>query len=766
MRVNREGEGLSSENSESAPRFPIVRKGLDQREVYPYIERIRLRVLDLERQNSLLVEEVADLRRQVENPTLDVDKVTELFGKQASEILRSAHDIASSVRKRAELNARDIISRAEREATDLELQASVSAEAQMTEASERAKEIIERAKSEAAEMIALAEQGAQSISERAKAEGRSLLHRARELRSKVFNEMQARIELLNGDIEELETSRTTLLQMLGAADTVLSEVRNDILNRDRKDIADNGSAPGLDDGHANANSVEEETQEHDSDVYQELKDGGDELAVETLPSVEQLSVVLDTSKEIASSTAAQDGEDYDERATVHPDDVGSGSQKSLDSSQSEPESATEPAFPFKGGSTSEFEGVISVWPLKAGGQARLREDDEARSDTQKSPVGNDDRNIDMEQTANVDDFNLPVVEPNDEVEAEDEKTTEFQVVFKAPDKTPETFDGGGTLGGEDFADPNEADVLPLEEDEQGGDVSEPDFAELDQLERLFERLKEGRDREAKAALEDISGEAPPVVKTDKKEVTSTEDDEPESPYQVMDDQPRADAVYEAPVDKGFIAKRDSSLADVTLQMSRRVKRILQDDQNDLLDVLRKGGVEELLKRVTELLGRFEQHSEALYPYLDQARTLGTQFIAGVGESSEDRNTELQRVVEELSSLISELSLKRISSIYASLESGESPGQVSLINSIYRDLRIQKVDEIVGDYVNAAFCIGVRETPGVLSFDWITFDLGGNCSDCDDNALANPNPKDEDFPTGHRIPPVHPGCRCMIVPTIA
>ena len=33
----------------------------------------------------------------------------------------------------------------------------------------------------------------------------------------------------------------------------------------------------------------------------------------------------------------------------------------------------------------------------------------------------------------------------------------------------------------------------------------------------------------------------------------------------------------------------------------------------------------------------------------------------------------------------------------------------------------------------------------------------------DNALAGAVPKGEPFPTGDLVPPVHPGCRCVIVP---
>lgn len=770
MRVNKEGEGLSSEGSETTPRFPTVRKGLDQREVYPYIERLRLQIEGLQRQNELLKDEVGELRRQVENPVLDIDKVTEVFGKQASEILRSAHDIGSSIRKRAELNARDIVSRAEREATDLELQASVSAEAQMTEAAERAKEIVERAKSEAAEIITLAEQGAQSISERAKSEGRSLLHRARELRSKVFNEMQTRIELLNGDIEELETSRGSLLQMLGAAETVLSEVRNDILGRDREGSVEDGDSQDFVGDHNSKSSMKFTSIDTGVNDGKELDPAEKVLAADDLPSAELLGTIIGSSKEPLVDDfrdGVGEGESHSEGSY---DNADSAYLPTSEDQQMDQGDSSDVILTLVGNEDSEFEGVVSVRPLNNETQPPQITDEEMLTQTKGYVSTRDKPGSGFPSTSEPSTLSP---ESNVEVEEREEETTEFQVVVDASREADDGDNSDNNLPGDDdftrdstfgsFTSLARDDNVELEEPRE----SEPGALELDQLEKLFERLKDGRDRETKAAFEEIAVHAPSSneeVKIDSSDSGYGEGSRLSS--QVDSNQFGIEDELEPESKVGLIERRDEELADIVLQMSRRVKRILQDDQNDLLDVLRKGGIEELLKRVAELLSNFEHHGDALHPYLDQSRRVGAQFFVEWEDSTGTPSFALQRVGEELLSLISELSLKRISALYSSLESGESLGQVSLINSVYRDLRVQKVDEIVGDYINSAFNVGVREIPGVINFNWTTFDLGGNCSDCDDNALANPNPKDEDFPTGHRIPPVHPGCRCMIIPIIA
>jgi hypothetical protein len=45
--------------------------------------------------------------------------------------------------------------------------------------------------------------------------------------------------------------------------------------------------------------------------------------------------------------------------------------------------------------------------------------------------------------------------------------------------------------------------------------------------------------------------------------------------------------------------------------------------------------------------------------------------------------------------------------------------------------------------------------------WVVDDGGSPCPDAEDNALAGAVAAGEAFPTGHRHPPAHPGCRCVL-----
>ncbi len=65
----------------------------------------------------------------------------------------------------------------------------------------------------------------------------------------------------------------------------------------------------------------------------------------------------------------------------------------------------------------------------------------------------------------------------------------------------------------------------------------------------------------------------------------------------------------------------------------------------------------------------------------------------------------------------------------------------------------------------------RPTPGRLRrpgtkgspVRWVLDPTGGPCPDCDDNVLGGAVAKGDEFPTGHPCAPAHPGCRCLVVP---
>ena len=94
----------------------------------------------------------------------------------------------------------------------------------------------------------------------------------------------------------------------------------------------------------------------------------------------------------------------------------------------------------------------------------------------------------------------------------------------------------------------------------------------------------------------------------------------------------------------------------------------------------------------------------------------------------------------------EIKIKRLNRVYAVL---------SGINTLI--VRVRDRDELFRE----ACRIAVES--GQFPLAWVAVAGEGDapCPDCEDNGLSGSQRPGEEFPTGHRYPPVHPGCRCLL-----
>ncbi len=85
-----------------------------------------------------------------------------------------------------------------------------------------------------------------------------------------------------------------------------------------------------------------------------------------------------------------------------------------------------------------------------------------------------------------------------------------------------------------------------------------------------------------------------------------------------------------------------------------------------------------------------------------------------------------------------------------------------VQAAYRPWRGVRVDEFVGDALVGAFGAGVVAATGTRQLGW---EVDGNgCDGCKGNAAAGVVTAGSRFPSGHAYPPVHPACRCSVVPS--
>ena len=214
----------------------------------------------------------------------------------------------------------------------------------------------------------------------------------------------------------------------------------------------------------------------------------------------------------------------------------------------------------------------------------------------------------------------------------------------------------------------------------------------------------------------------------------------------------ADTDAPAHPEAALIAHRDELLAPVAARLSRSVKRVLGDDQNRMLDLLRSspstpGDV---------LLGSEEEHLASYAApargYLTEAFDAGTVF-AGREAGTVTPGAVVDQSAAGLARTVVTMLRRRIA------EGTEEPAE--RVGAAFREWRGERVERLAGDFATQAFCAGLIAGAGPgRKVRWVPTSTGG-CSDCDDNALAGAVVALEAFPTGHMYPPAHAGCRCLV-----
>jgi DivIVA domain-containing protein len=225
---------------------------------------------------------------------------------------------------------------------------------------------------------------------------------------------------------------------------------------------------------------------------------------------------------------------------------------------------------------------------------------------------------------------------------------------------------------------------------------------------------------------------------------------------------------EPDADELLLQRRDADLVDLEAGLTRKLKRAMQDEQNDLLDRLR--GLKavpkpsELLPPLDDHLARYEK---AAIPLLENAVSAGVSFTSEVlgAEPSDDAAPAVADLAAEAAIGIVEPLRRRLEHAVSAAEAEDQAALIESFGAAYREWKSQRIERISGDVLHAAFSRGTwSAAPDGASLRWIVEDVDGPCPDCDDDALAGLITKGEDFPTGQKHPPAHSGCRCLLVPS--
>jgi DivIVA domain-containing protein len=205
------------------------------------------------------------------------------------------------------------------------------------------------------------------------------------------------------------------------------------------------------------------------------------------------------------------------------------------------------------------------------------------------------------------------------------------------------------------------------------------------------------------------------------------------------------------------AQRSKEIDPLLPALVKRAKRRSQDDQNALLDSVRRHKGRPSAQQV---LGEGDAERDGwvgvLRDALDRAYGAG---LAAAGAQSAPVSDQL--AVEAVEAVVAPLR-ERLTVAIDSGEEGDTGGLVERIGARYREWKNQSLERALGEALAAVWTRGIYDAvPDEAVLWWIPFEEG-RCSDCDDNALE-PTVKGKQFPTGQAFPPAHPGCKCLLAP---
>lgn len=218
----------------------------------------------------------------------------------------------------------------------------------------------------------------------------------------------------------------------------------------------------------------------------------------------------------------------------------------------------------------------------------------------------------------------------------------------------------------------------------------------------------------------------------------------------------------ADADQFFIASRDAAVSSIESSLARRIKRELSDEQNELLSTLRsiKGNLTAIAFLPTPE-SQLERYEDIALPALADAAEAGAAIAPVKGRSS--ARVSVGDLAADLASAIVGPLRDRLERA-VSESAGDRDDLAQRIRSNFREWKGQRVDDAVTFAVLAAANRGVLDRlPKNSKVRWVVAAGDGPSPDCEDNALGGPIDRGGAFPTGHKVPPLHPGCHCAVLP---
>ncbi|HAS13015.1 MAG TPA: hypothetical protein DCS55_21280 [Acidimicrobiaceae bacterium] len=358
-----------------------------------------------------------------------------------------------------------------------------------------------------------------------------------------------------------------------------------------------------------------------------------------------------------------------------------------------------------------------------------------------------------------DDTVAPITETEADIEGVDDAVDEPT----APDEETEP-EAEVELDEEVEAEVEDHEATELDADEAdahtpGGDVDE-----------LFARLRAEREEsvakarqvvdagtDAAEAEDDTDDTDEAVDAVDAAEDTASVDEPVEEAQ--ADDRPGGDVdrvPAEFLADEPALLARADALGPLETKLNRALKRRLADEQNELLDLLRRSGTTTAAELLPDLSVQIDGYARLAEKHLQAAAAAGGQ-VAG-----SEVAVDVTALAQALGAALVEPFRRRVERSASEVD-GDPDELDERLRALYREWKVQHIGPVADDALLSAYALGTltaAQPDGRVR--WLIDPSQGPCPDAQDNALAGEVGAGEPFPTGDPCPQAHPGCRCLLV----
>ena len=222
-------------------------------------------------------------------------------------------------------------------------------------------------------------------------------------------------------------------------------------------------------------------------------------------------------------------------------------------------------------------------------------------------------------------------------------------------------------------------------------------------------------------------------------------------------------------DPQIFTKRDEAIDPIVEALAKKLKRVLADEENSVLNYLQNKKAQVALETVLPSFdSQVQSFVEATSKDLIEAAMAGAQSLSKSLKADLRKKISNTTVMQVMSKKLADaivLPLRTRIQKCVEKSAGDTSEMSSLIRTVYREWKMQQIDKLVSDIARLAYSRGAYLVLDAgTKVCWMVDPNGPACSDAEDNSLAGTIALGENFPTGHEHPVVHSGCRCLVVPS--